>query len=45
MIERIRLGLRCPMNRAGALPVGIHALPNKLPVAGLYHRGLKRHMR
>jgi hypothetical protein len=22
MIERIRLGPRCPMNRAGALPVG-----------------------
>jgi hypothetical protein len=26
------------MNRANALPVGRDALPNNLPVAGLYHR-------
>jgi hypothetical protein len=26
------------MNRAGALPVERYALPNNLPVAGLYHR-------
>jgi hypothetical protein len=38
MIKRIRLHLRQPMHRAGALPVGSYALPNNLPAGCLYHR-------